>query len=538
MPVPSASGAERKPNVLLIVTDQQRADHLGCYGNAVVRTPHIDGLARRGVRFERFYVASPICMPNRATLMTGRMPSLHGVRNNGIPLSLDQHTFVEVLRAGGYATALIGKGHLQNMIDAPPIAQPRFDPPGTQLAGFSEARRGTLDGERYEQESPRRWHDPTFEVSTPYYGFDRAELATEHGDLVDGAYRRWLIAHGGDPPALAGPAAALPSSRPYRVPQAWRTRVPEELYPTTFVAERTIAYLEQHAAAGGQQPFFIQCSFPDPHHPFTPPGRYWDMYDPDDMTAPATCHAPGDAAPPNLRWMHEQRASGAARTDTPAAFAIDAGEAREAIALTYGMISMIDGAVGRVLASLERLGLAGDTIVVFTSDHGDFMGDHGLLLKGPLHYRGLVRVPFIWVDPRAGGVANATRDGLAGTLDIAQTMLDVAGFAGYNGMQGHSLLPMIAGHAPLRDAMIVEEDGQRAMFGLREAPRVRTLITPAARMSVYAEAAWGELYNLEQDPNESENRWADVPMRAEYLELLAHATLELGDRSPAPTRRA
>jgi arylsulfatase A-like enzyme len=528
----------RKPNILLIVTDQHRADHLGCYGNTVVRTPHIDGLAKRGVRFDRFYVASPICMPNRSTLMTGRMPSLHGVRNNGIPLALDQTTFVEVLRAAGYATALIGKSHLQNMIDAPPTIQPRYSPPGTPLPGFAEARRGSLTGEAYEQESPSRWRDPNFNVNAPYYGFDRAEIALEHGDLVQGAYRRWLIAKGGDPQALAGAAAALPMSRPYHVPQAWRTRVPEELYPTSFVAERTIAYLEERAAAATEQPFFMQCSFPDPHHPFTPPGRYWDMYDPDEMTAPETCHPPGAGAPPNVRWMHAQRASGEARTDTPAAFAIDAAEAREAIALTYGMISMIDDAVGRVLASLDRLGLAEDTLVVFTSDHGDFMGDHGLLLKGPLHYRGLVRVPFIWADPRAGGVANATRDGLAGTIDIAQTMLDVAGLAGYNGMQGNSLLPAIAGDAPARAAMIVEEDGQRAMFGFAEAPRVRTLITPTTRMSVYADAAWGELYDLAQDPNESENRWPDLALRAQHLEQLAQTTLELADRSPAPTGRA
>jgi arylsulfatase len=533
----STEPAQRPPNILLIVTDQHRADHLGCYGNAVVRTPHIDGLARRGVRFERFYVSSPICMPNRATLMTGRMPSLHGVRNNGIPLALEQNTFVEVLSAGGYATALIGKGHLQNMLDAPPLTKPQFDPPGTPLTGFTEARRGVLDGERYEQESPRRWHDSSFEMRTPYYGFDHVELAIEHGDLVDGEYRRWLVAHGGDPHLLTGPGVALPSSRPCRVPQAWRTRVPEELYPTTFVAERTIAYLEQHAATGGG-PFFVQCSFPDPHHPFTPPGRYWDMYDPDEMMAPATCHAPGDSAPPNLRWMHEQRASGRARTDTPAAFAIDATEAREAIALTYGMISMIDDAVGRVLASLERLGLANDTLVVFTSDHGDFMGDHGLLLKGPLHYRGLVRVPFIWADPRPGARTNATQDALAGTIDIAQTMLDVAGLAGYNGMQGASLLPAVAGDVPARAALIVEEDGQRPMFGLPGAPRVRTVITASTRMSVYAGAPWGELYDLAQDPTESENRWPELPLRAQHLELLAQATLELADRSPAPTRLA
>src|SRR6266850_6107719 len=102
-----------RPNVLFFITDQLRADHLGCYGNRTIRTPAIDQLAARGVAFDRFYVASPVCQPNRATLMTGRMPSLHGVRHNGIELSLDETTFVEVLREAGYHTALVGKAHLQ-----------------------------------------------------------------------------------------------------------------------------------------------------------------------------------------------------------------------------------------------------------------------------------------------------------------------------------------------------------------------------------------------------------------------------------------
>ena len=108
------------PNILLIITDQHRADHLGAYGNRTVRTPHIDRLAARGWAADRFYVSTPICMPNRSTLMTGRTPSVHGVRHNGIPLSLDVTTFPEVLRAHGYRTALHGKSHLQNMTGIPP----------------------------------------------------------------------------------------------------------------------------------------------------------------------------------------------------------------------------------------------------------------------------------------------------------------------------------------------------------------------------------------------------------------------------------
>src|SRR5438270_10919745 len=111
----------KRPNFLFIITDQHRADHLGCYGNSVLRTPNIDGLAHNGTRFDNFYVATPVCMPNRATLMTGRMPSLHRVRSNGIPLSLAANTFVDALRASGYETALVGKSHLQNFTGRPPI---------------------------------------------------------------------------------------------------------------------------------------------------------------------------------------------------------------------------------------------------------------------------------------------------------------------------------------------------------------------------------------------------------------------------------
>ena len=130
--------ASKRPNFLMIVTDQQRADYLGCAGHTVLKTPHIDGIAARGVRFDRFYVANPVCMPNRATLMTGRMPSLHGVRHNGIPLSLSENTFVDLMRHEGYRTGLIGKSHLQNMTDNPPSMQRRIEP---RDDAFAEARK-------------------------------------------------------------------------------------------------------------------------------------------------------------------------------------------------------------------------------------------------------------------------------------------------------------------------------------------------------------------------------------------------------------
>src|SRR6266704_5448117 len=121
-----------RPNVLFFITDQLRADHLGCYGNRIIRTPAIDSLAARGTAFDRFYVASPVGQPNRATLMTGRMPSLHGVRYNGISLSLNANTFVDLFRAAGWRTALIGKSHLQNMTGLPTVLEKPKPPDGYQ----------------------------------------------------------------------------------------------------------------------------------------------------------------------------------------------------------------------------------------------------------------------------------------------------------------------------------------------------------------------------------------------------------------------
>src|SRR6266702_2505807 len=130
-----------RPNFLLFMTDQHRADYLGCYGHPVLKTPHIDSIAGHGIRFERFYVATPVCMPNRATLMTGRMPSVHGARSNGLPLSLRANTFVDALRASGYSTALVGKSHLQNFTGQPAILKRPPPRPGDQVldSSFAEA---------------------------------------------------------------------------------------------------------------------------------------------------------------------------------------------------------------------------------------------------------------------------------------------------------------------------------------------------------------------------------------------------------------
>ena len=155
-----------RPNFILFVTDQHRADHLGCYGNDILETPHIDAVAARGARFDRCYVANPFCMPNRASLMTGRMPSSHGVRTNGIPLAKRNRTFVELLSDAGYDTALIGKSHLQNMTGwergyMPPAAEAARSSAGADSGNVVEAVRHDLTGNDYDAENTLRWRaDP------------------------------------------------------------------------------------------------------------------------------------------------------------------------------------------------------------------------------------------------------------------------------------------------------------------------------------------------------------------------------------------
>ena len=183
--------------------------------------------------------------------------------------------------------------------------------------------------------------------------------------------------------------------------------IPEELYPTAYVAERTIKYLENYSRSDRAKPFFLQCSFPDPHHPFTPPGRYWDMYDPAEMPLPPSFNPGERPIVPHLRRLYQERTAQEANKDGQRTFAVTEREAREATALTYGMITMIDDAIGSILAWLKTLRLDDDTVVIFTSDHGDFMGDHQLLLKGALHYRGLVRVPLSGAIRRSKRLASS-----------------------------------------------------------------------------------------------------------------------------------
>ncbi|KMW56215.1 Choline-sulfatase [Candidatus Rhodobacter oscarellae] len=517
-----------QPNILYIITDQHRADWLGCAGHPVVKTPHIDSLAARGTRFTQFHVTTPICMPNRGAIFTGRYPSVNGLRHNGLPLPRDAHTFVDLLADAGYRTAQIGKSHLQpfnpNPLPAPGGAHPSF-PEATSAPGV-----GTYG---LEQGSNFEGLEPT-EFPEGYYGFQHVRLVTSHSDKCGGHYLQWLRGQTDDWQALRDWDNQLPHD--YTCPQAVRTPLPEALYPTSYIKEEAKAYLADQKDS--EDPFFAFVSFPDPHHPFTPPGKYWDMYDPEDFSVDLPYEAHQNPPEQLVKWK-ELMEAGVVPATLQQAFLASDGDIKQAMALTAGMISMIDDAIGEILAALEASGKADNTIIIFNSDHGDYMGAFNLLLKGPFGHDSVNRVPFIWVDPK--GRAVETADGLAASVDIAPTLLERVGIAPYFGMQGKSFLGQLSGAPAARDYALIEHEENKPYPGLPERPNMRHLVTDSHRMTVYKGLTRGELYDRRSDPNETNNLW-DKPeaaqAKAQMMFALGQAMLEAIEPGPRPHRVA
>lgn len=516
-----------RPNFLFLITDQHRADHVGFAGNEVVRTPHLDALAARSTVFERAFVANPICMPNRSTIMTGRMPSVHGTRFNGISLNWHANTFVRRLQAAGYRTSHVGKSHLQNIC----INRQRI----LGLVDFSLAEEALLptdaDGwnELEDYQRYRRGDEP--EIGD-FYGFEEASFAVLHGDQATGHYTGWLRRNGFDPALVQGPENALESYPGWY--QVYKTALPVEAYPSSFVADQAVDAIER--AAADDRPFFIHASWPDPHHPYTPPGKYWDMYAPADMPLPATFDDPHTDSMPHYKLMIDH--PGEMLFHNVDGWAPTEDQYRHALAAQYGNISLIDDCVGRVLAALDENGMADDTIVVFTSDHGDMFGDHGVMFKHAMHYSGCIRVPLTIARP---GDAGAVSEAFASSLDIAKTILDLAGVDAYHGIQGHSLVPVMDDPATsVRDYVYIEEDQKEDMTGAGVDTRMRTLVTREGRLTLYAGHEHGELFAAD-DSAEMTNLFskpAAKALQSDMIESLARAMMEHAETSPRPTHNA
>ncbi len=524
-----------RPSYILFITDQQRFDHLGCNGHPVLQTPNIDAMAAQGVNYDRFYVASPVCMPNRASLMTCRMPSSHGVRSLGVPLAHDNVTFVELMRAAGYDTALIGKSHLQNVskfpvqVD-PPEHREGFDAPPEDLA---QAVRSDLDSDDYQYERQHYWQQDNPKVPLPFYGFDHYDSVMRHGTMNGGDYEQWLRREAPEVLPLRGRKDQFPHD--YTCPQAIRTKIPEELYSTSYIADQASAWIK--AREGNPKPFFLMVSFPDPHHPFNPPGKYWDMYRPEEMPLPSV-YGENDWEPPEYVKIAERDRAKDPSMGQAAGYsvAVSAREAQEARALTCGMITMVDDAIGKVRAAADAADVSRNTVQIFTSDHGDHLGEHRLLFKGAEQYDSLTHVPFIWADPK--GAQNERKPDLAQTHDIGTTILEHAKIEPSIGMQGQ-IMSVAGGRG--RDAAHIQYETQRTQEAFGPRPRVHTIVHDSWRLSMYLGKCQNELFDMNADPDELVNLWgskAHVAVKADLIERLAELEIAVSDRVPLPTAQA
>ncbi len=523
----------KKPNFLFIMSDQLRLDRTGFGGNKIVQTPNLDQLAARSVQFNRAYCNSPSCGPSRASLTAGRMPSATGSWTNAISLDPESNTFVRVLRNSGYKTGLFGKSHLQDCIDRRPSKD------GSNMLDLSKlglVRRppqgeGRAVERRWQQETDwdkweRHWLHKEGKVEMPedYYGYDQVELTLNHDDRPGGHHYWWVKEQGGDPDTIGGLANTIDPFKPWD--QVWKSNCPLEYYTTTYITDRATDMMSK--AVENDEPFFITASFPDPHHPFGVPEPYYSMYDREAIPIPETFYNEHEDGMPQFKKMVSERG---ANKRGPFSFSPSLEQFKEATAAEYGSITLLDEGIGQLLAKLDELGIADNTVVIFCADHGELGGDHGLILKFASHHQGVIQVPFLIAAP---GFDPSQTDSLACLLDIGQTVLDLAGEQPYIGMQGHSLRPVLQdGSAHVRDSVLVEEAYQADFIGLGKDHYMQSIVTDQHRLTIYFGSEMGELYDLENDPLETNNLFDD-PQAAELKtqlmskliqEMIAHRDL-------------
>jgi arylsulfatase A-like enzyme len=473
----------RRPNVLFITSDQQRGD---CYGfeGRNVRTPHLDQLARDGTRFAACITPNLVCQPSRASILTGLLPYTHGVSDNGIDLdpAVGEAGFAGAFARAGYRTGYIGKAHF--------------------ATSHTFAATGTPECRNSDQ--PQDWNGP-------YMGFEHVELVVEghnHWPPMTPPrgqhYERWFHAGGrGDGLQALYETALEPRSTAV---QTFHSALPVAFHNSTWIGDRTIAYLDAHR----DEPFCVWASFPDPHHPFDAPVPWSRLHHPDEVDLPPHRTLDLDRRP----WWHRQSLEGAPQI-VPHLAKIRTGysrippqsdrQLRELIANYYGMISLIDHNVGRILLHLETLGLDRDTLVVYSTDHGDWLGDHGLVLKGPMAYEGLLRVGLLFRGP--GVPAGKVVADPVSTIDLPATFADYAGVGFPAAKHSASLRPLIESDRARRDFAYSEWDLRASRSGVDL--DLRTVRTRTHKLTLDLRSGAGELYDLANDPHEMDNRFGD-----------------------------
>lgn len=510
--------------ILFFMADQIRADHLGFGGGRFDLTPNLDALAAAGTIFDRAFVTNPTCMPSRASIATGRWPSVHGTRTNGVPLDPTAETFMGALRREGWRTSAVGKLHLQTMgWDAEPhqLDEIAATNPWAIDPGLRDAR-SSWDGHASDLEFISRHRAEIVAMPDNYYGFDSVDLVSGHGDRASGHYWHWARRNGLDIEALAGHTNGLSRSEVWD--HVWVSGVPAELSTASYVAEQTKKQVD--LAANRTEPTLIFASFPDPHHPFCPPAEYANLVAADDVELPATFYQDPTRVPPHIATMLGQR--GVPNDDAMLTFAVTEQQYREAFVHQAGLLRMIDDAVGEILDAVTNAGLLDDTLILFTADHGDLFGEHGLMLKHHVHYEPVTRVPLVVKGP---GVMARRGNSLVSLADVAPTVLDAAGVTPFRGIQGRSLLDVTGGGTDEhRDAVLIEEDLPFGTVGIDGPVRIRTLVTYDGRLTVYNGESFAECYDFATDPDETHNLHGDgTALESSLRDRMLTETFSLAD---------
>ncbi len=487
-----------RPNLLFLFTDQHRADCLGIAGHPIVRTPHLDSIGEQGIVFENAYCTQPVCTPSRSTIMTGRYPHNTGCMRNQAPLACDIPTIAELLPDGQWKCGYFGKWHLGNEV----IGQ----------HGFEKTWVSTEDGYRnvplnYTRDEWRQRH-------SSYYHFLK-EQGLEEDSVADDGFKwfsRGLACH-----------------------------LPRELGKPAFLAGEVSQFIRRNR----DRPFVAYVNFLEPHGPFH--GPFDKMYAPDEMSFGPNFLIRGDESRPLRSRMLAEGWAQAYYDSEPETFF------RETMARYLGNVSVVDYAVGDILRTLNDCGLDDNTIVVYTSDHGEQMGAHYLFGKG-VQYEESARVPLLMRVPGIGPRPRRITEPVS-QVDLVPTLIQLLGAEVPEGLDGYSMVPLLSGDGPLVEENVFLEWQTNTVFGpamgvensrwtTEEHEQIaddvaRTIITPEGWKLTLRERDHNDLYNLREDPYELENLYArsNVAIEAEELTAKIEAWRQrTGDPSPDEIR--
>lgn len=483
-------------NILWICTDQQRFDTLGCTGSEWVHTPNLDRLASEGVLFENAYAQSPVCAPSRGSFLTGRYPRTCGPRQNGQDIDAKERLLPRILADNGYYCGLAGKLHLSACHDnTGRLMEPRID-----------------DGYHFFQWS----HHPQ-----PHHGTNWPANAYNQFLMQNG--RDYLTPDRGDCPYV-------------------QTGVEEEWHQTAWCVNEAIHFMESARIFGKEWMFSLNCF--DPHHPFDPPAEYLERYLNRLDEIPLPNYEEGELN--NKPVFQQKDHEGAYDTKDYYAYEKMSEKDHRLIRAAYwAMVDLIDHQVGRLLDYLEETGQRKDTLILFHSDHGENLGDHGMYLKGPYFYENNVHVPLIISWP--GKIPEGRRSrALVELTDLAPTLCEAAGIAPYEGFQGKSFWKLLTGEAELHShRSSVYSEYYNSNINHRNPLAFATMVSDGRYKLVKVhkqegeEGCCGELYDLEEQPLERVNHYEDpklLNIRIRLLETMCDRMAQTCD--PLPVRKS